>query len=53
MDDFLEPPDPDFPDLHYGTTTMSAEIKKDRSQQHLLDNRLRDNLQKTVTAKSS
>ncbi|XP_019852891.1 PREDICTED: mesoderm induction early response protein 1 [Amphimedon queenslandica] len=52
MDDFLEPPDPDFPDLHYGTTTMAAEIKKDRSQ-HLLDSRLRDNLQKTVTAKSS
>ena len=52
MEDFLEPPDSDFPDIHYGTTTMSSEVKKDKSQ-HSLDDRLRDNIPKTIIAKSS
>lgn len=51
MDDFLEPPDGDLADMHYGTTTLNAETKRDP---YLLsmDDRYRA-MQKTVSAKSS
>ena len=57
MDDYLDPPEPEFADLHYGSTTLNAEIKKDRTQQqtqHIIqmDEQLR-HIQKPVTAKSS
>ena len=43
MEKYLDPPDNDFAELHYGSTTLMAEVKKE-STQHLLE---------VVSAKSS
>ena len=53
MDDFLEPPDGELADMHYGTTTLNAETKRDPSHSLLsMDDRYRA-MQKTISAKSS
>lgn len=51
MESYLDPPDTEFADLHYGSTTLSNEVKKDRSQ-ILNDERMRQ-MQKAISAKSS
>ena len=52
MGDYLEPARTEFPELHYGTTTLSAEIKKDRGAP--LDDRTRHAHQsKAIMSKSS
>ena len=51
MERFLDPSDGDFGDLHYGATTLLAEVKKD-STRHLLEERARQ-YPKTVSAKTS
>ena len=51
MESYLDPPDTEFTDLHYGSTTLSNEVKKDRSQ-ILNDERMRQ-MQKAISAKSS
>ena len=48
---FHDPSDGDFGDLHYGATTLLAEVKKD-STRHLLEERARQ-YPKTVSAKTS
>ena len=52
MEELLEPPhSSEYADIHYGSTTLSTEIKRERSL-HLLDDRLRQ-ASKAVSAKSS
>ena len=51
MDKYLDLPDSDFADLHYGSMTPTAEVKKE-STQHLLEERTRQ-YHKAVAAKSS
>ena len=51
MESYLDPPETEFTDLHYGSTTLSNEVKKDRSQ-ILNDERMRQ-MQKAIAAKSS
>ena len=41
MNDYLEPSTSSYPDLHYGTTTLCTEIKKDKYiTAHSIDDRL-------------
>ncbi len=41
MNDYLEPTSTTYPDLHYGTTTLNAELKKDKqTTAHSIDDRL-------------
>ncbi len=56
MNDYLEPSRTDYLDLHYGTTTLSAEIKKDRhASLQQVDARLNHtpHLSKSISAKTS
>lgn len=60
MDEYLEPARSAFPDIHYGMTTLSAEIKKDKysssihHQQHSVDDRLdHTHHTKSITTRTS
>lgn len=60
MDEYLEPSRSAFPDIHYGMTTLSAEIKKEKysasihHQQHSVDDRLdHTHHNKTITTRTS
>ena len=56
MNDYLDPSHTDYPDLHYGTTTLSAEVKKDRhASLQQVDARLNHtpNFSKSISARTS
>ena len=52
MEKCLDPAEGDLNDIHYASTTLTAEVKKE-STHHLLGDQLKQMHQKTVSASSS